>query len=192
MAGLSLQALTILPDPDSELQTLLGQGPALAPDSAARLPRGRLPLRITADWQWLYQGSPIERPGLLQLLASALLFIDGRYFLQAPEQLLAIDVDDTPFSIVDFEFETNTGELVLVSDRGHQVAPGEHYPLRLLALPGNSQSTPCIDLGAGLLARISRGCYYRLVELAGEGSHAQRPALLLDANGVRHLLGYLD
>ncbi len=149
-------------------------------------------MRVTTDGRWLYRGEPIVRAGLLQLLADALVVVDGRYFLHTWEQLLAIEVDDTPFAIVDFESGPQGDCLVLLSDRGHRVMLGDQASLSLVALPDSGQSTPCVDVGEGLLARLSRSCYYRLVELAHEGSHAQRPALLLASAGSEQVLGYLD
>ena len=180
------------PGSSSDLKELLTPSLELDLTWAAGLPRGKLPLRVTADGRWLYRDTAIERPGLLRLLADALLWMDGRHYLLAPEQLLAIEVEDTPFFIVSFERDEARDGLVLVSDREHRVVLDERHSLTLQALPNEAQQTPCIEVKEGLWARLSRSCYYQLVELANEGVYKQRPALLLASAGSEQLLGYLD
>lgn len=67
------------------------------------LSRGRIDIRICRNGDWLHDGGKISRVGLIRLLESSLLNLDGCFYLRAPEQLLRIEVDDCPFLIVDFE-----------------------------------------------------------------------------------------
>ena len=180
------------PESDPDLKKLVALTRSFDRAAAAKLPRGKLPVRVAEGGQWLYREAPIAREGLVQLLADALVCIDGRYFLHTWEQLLAIQVDDTPFTIIDYEREQEGQAFVLVSDRGHRVALDERTTLQLVSLPDGSQMTPCVDVGEGLMARLSRSTFYRLTELAHEGRHEGRPALLLDSGASSQLLGYLE
>ena len=125
-------------------------------------------LRIAADGQWFYQGTPIKRHRLVKLFATVLrLEEDGRYVLVTPQVKYRIEVEDVPFLAVQLDrqlghkgqelyFRTNMDEVVL-SDFEH--------PLIVQSDAENQQLKPYIMVRDGLKAKIVRSVFYELVEL---------------------------
>src|SRR5690606_41748659 len=93
---------------------------------------GEIDIRIARDGQWYHEGSPIQRPELMQLFASVLRREpDGSYCLVTPVEKLTIQVDDCPFvaQLLEREgsgreqvlrFTLNTGEIV-EADGDHRI-----------------------------------------------------------------------
>lgn len=120
-------------------------------------------MRIAADGTWFHQGDPIARPAMVRLFAGLLRReADGGYALVTPVERLAIAVDDLPFVAVELAsegagparrlaFRLNTDEVVVA---------GRDHPLRL------EDGRPMLEVRAGLAARIARGPFYELAEIA--------------------------
>ncbi|MDB4542294.1 DUF1285 domain-containing protein, partial [Pseudomonadales bacterium] len=96
---------------------------------AGKLRKGRISIRIRSDGRWFYNDSLIERNAMVRLFAKQLMTIDNDYYIQAPEQMLKIEVDDLPFVIVEVErhhlgaaqqiiAKTNCGDEFIIGD-GH-------------------------------------------------------------------------
>jgi uncharacterized protein len=86
---------------------------------------GDIDMRIAHDGSWLYQGSPINRPGLVRLFSSILRKDPDRYVLVTPAERVGIAVADAPFIAVEMavagqggsqtlNFRTNVGDWVHV------------------------------------------------------------------------------
>ena len=125
-------------------------------------------LRITADGQWDYRGSPIARIKLVELFASVLRRLpDGSYWLITPAERVRVQVDDAPFLVVE---AMAVGELAhrrleLRTNIGRRIVAGADHPMLVRSAP-NGEPRLYIDLGGGLEAAMSRPVWYQLVDLA--------------------------
>ncbi|WP_104018293.1 DUF1285 domain-containing protein [Roseovarius nitratireducens] len=128
---------------------------------------GDLDMRIARDGTWYYQGTPINRHGLVRLFSTILRKDGDKYFLVTPVEKVGITVDDAPFVAVDFErdgegerqnlrFETNVGDHVIA---------GPDHPIRVERDPETGEPSPYVHVRAGLEALIDRKSFYRLVEI---------------------------
>ncbi len=157
------------------------------------LPQGRIAITIHADGRWSYRGSDFGRLEMVQLFAQCLILREQEYFLIAPEQLLKITVEDLPFIVTGAVWNLKRTILTLKSNLGDCVDIGPEHPLQLAKLPGNEeQLIPCIEIRGGLRARLSRSCFYQLVDWSKEVKINGRTALQISSGGIEHLLGYID
>lgn len=122
---------------------------------------GHSRMRILRDGAWLHEGTPIGRPALVRLFASILRRDPHEHVLVTPAERMTVDVDDTPFLAVDVEatpdgllFATNLGDAVLAG-------PGH-------AVEARDGDGPTLHVRHGLLARLDRKTYLRLVDLCDE------------------------
>ncbi len=129
---------------------------------------GDLPLLITADGRWLYQGSEIRRQPMVRLFASVLICQQQQYYLQTPVEKVRIQVEDAPFLVVASHWQaTAQGPLLtLTTNIGDAVSVTPQYPLRIKEY--QRQGLPYLQLWRGLSARLNRNTYYQLLEQAGE------------------------
>lgn len=109
----------------------------------------------------------------------------GRYWLRSPEDSYAVEVEDVPFVISDFEtsgntiiLKTNFGEAVpLDATRTFETHEDGAYP-----------TVPYVTVRNGLRARLGRSVLYHLVPLA----RPQGGRLYIESAGASHCLGELD
>jgi hypothetical protein len=129
---------------------------------------GDLPLLITADGRWLYQGSEIRRQPMVRLFASVLICQQHQYYLQTPVEKVRIQVEDAPFLVVASQWQdTENGPLLtLTTNIGDAVSVTPQYPLRLQTF--EQQQLPYLQLWRGLSARLNRNTYYQLIEQAAD------------------------
>ncbi|WP_372624871.1 DUF1285 domain-containing protein [Arsukibacterium sp.] len=129
---------------------------------------GDLPLLITADGRWLYQGSEIRRQPMVRLFASVLICQQQQFFLQTPVEKVRIQVEDAPFLVVASQWQdTRNGPLLtLTTNIGDAVSVTPEYPIRLKSF--QQQPLPYLQLWRGLSARLNRNTYYQLIEQASE------------------------
>ena len=131
---------------------------------------GDLDMRIARDGTWFYQGTPINRPGLVRLFSTILKREGDDYFLVTPVEKVGITVEDAPFVAVDFEpagegqsqqltFETNVADFTTAS---------ADAPIRVVRDAETGEPSPYVMVRAGLEALIDRKSFYRLVDL---GAH---------------------
>lgn len=129
---------------------------------------GMIPMRIARDGRWFYQGTPIERPALVQLF-SKLLRKDGeRYVLVTPVECVGIEVEDAPFLAVEMKIE-NEGSLQILSLRTNfddWVQIGTEHPLRFETQPDGGLK-PYVLVRGDLWALATRSL---LVELTDYGT----------------------
>lgn len=142
---------------------------------------GEIDMRIAADGQWHYQGSPITRLPLVKLFASILRKDPERYVLVTPVERVGIRVDDAPFLAVEMEasdgaegpalaFRTNLDEIVVA---------GPDHPVRL-ALASDGGFKPYVHVRGDLWALATRAVAQQIAERLEEGSSG----LVLRAGGV--------
>lgn len=160
---------------------------------------GPMDIRIDREGTWSHEGVEIRRPALVRLFASILRREPGdRFYLVTPVEKYRIIVEDVPFLGVDFQVQGpgTPGQQVLVTTNvgDHVLLDGEH-PLEMRRPDGDTEPRPYFTVRDGLEGRLTRGMYYRLVELAemqpvGEGA-AVREAVIRSA-GVEFTLGRVD
>jgi hypothetical protein len=126
---------------------------------------GEIDIVIRRDGTWIHEGTPIGRPGLVQLFASILKVEDGKHYLVTPVEKVGIRVEDAPFVAVDFDasadgitFETNVGD---------RVTAGPGHPIRMETAE-DGEPSPYVEVRRGLEALIDRKSFYRLVEMGEE------------------------
>ncbi len=126
--------------------------------------------KILRDASWLHNGAPIKRSALAKLFADRALKIDenGKYWLQTPFEKYAVDVEDVPFILTDFE---DTGTVITFkTNMDEQVSLDEHHPLELRIFKndqGDPLHLPYMHVRDGLYARMSRNVYYALIHKYG-------------------------
>ena len=142
-----------------------------------RVECGDLPFLIKRDGTWLYRGSPIGRKELVCLFSSVLKReADGSYWLETPAERGRIEVEDTPWTAVELDWEGCGRDQVLSfrTNVDQVVSAGPDHPVRVSHDVLTCEPTPYIAVrGAGpcvLEARISRAVYYELVALAEPGT----------------------
>ncbi len=119
--------------------------------------------RIDREGRWFHDGQPIAREALVKLFAERGLRRDdqGRYWLQSPYEKYAVEVEDVPFIVTDYELTDQ--ELVLTTNLGERVKVTPDNPLELRPYPAATEKIPYIHLRGGLYARMGRAVYYELV-----------------------------
>nr|WP_280338242.1 DUF1285 domain-containing protein [Salinicola acroporae] len=143
-------------------------------------------LIISANGEWIHEGSPIRRSALVGLLSRVLRReADGDYYLVTPVEKLRIVVEDLPLLIIDAD--RAGADWVAVTAGGDRVPLDATHRLTLVSGPGGDL-LPALPVRHGLLARLHRNLYYRWVELS-----VQRDGEMgLWSGGVWHALGRID
>ena len=130
---------------------------------------GDLDIRIAADGNWLYLGTPIGRPALVRLFSTILKREGDAYFLVTPVEKVGIRVDDAPFLAVEMSVTQQNGAQVLdfrtnVDDR---VTCDATHGLRF-EVASDGGLVPYLHVRAGLWAKVTRAVYYDLVDIGEE------------------------
>jgi hypothetical protein len=150
----------------AQVQALLAEGgTALPPVHLWNPPlSGDIDIRIAADGRWYHEGTAFERAALVKLFASILKREGEAHFLVTPVEKWRIRVDNTPFVAVDCEVlgEGREQQLVFVTNLGERVHCNVVHPLQLRVQGAEPQ--PVVDVRNGLLARVARSVFYRLVD----------------------------
>ena len=154
-------------------------------------------LSIEADGTWHYQGSPIRRPALVGLFASALQrAADGSYWLVTPVEAGTIQVADVPFTIVEVQAEgEGTGRrLRLRTNLDEWIVLDADHPLSMRPPPDGGPPVPYVTVRPAsgnrraLEGRLLRPVFYHLVELAEPAGDQ----LVVQSAGATFSLGRLD
>ncbi|WP_110600094.1 DUF1285 domain-containing protein [Salinicola lusitanus] len=147
---------------------------------------GDMDLTISANGDWIHEGSPIRRPALVELLSRVLRReADGDYYLVTPAEKLRIVVEDLPLLITDAD--RVDADWVAVTAGGDRVPLDATHRLTLLSGPGGDL-LPALPVRHGLRARLHRNLFYRWVELA----ERRDDEMGLWSGGVWHVLGRFD
>lgn len=139
-------------------------------------------MRIAADGQWYYAGSPIGRPALVRLFSTVLRREpDGGHVLVTPVEKLSIAVDDAPFVAVEVnsEGEGRDRRLAFRLNTDDIILSGPANPLRV-ETDADGRPRPYVHvrgtIGLGLEALISRPVFYELADLALAEQQPGQPA----------------
>ncbi|GHC19303.1 hypothetical protein GCM10010082_08590 [Kushneria pakistanensis] len=125
-------------------------------------------LDILADrhGSWWHEGTRVEHPRVLRALSRLLRReADGHYYLVTPVEKWRIRVEDYPLIIVDAHRHETTGEdacWVLTTQTGEHATLNDDCHL----VVDENTDIPLVNLRHGLSARLSRQCWYHLVEQA--------------------------
>ncbi|MBB1491770.1 MULTISPECIES: DUF1285 domain-containing protein [unclassified Paracoccus (in: a-proteobacteria)] len=138
---------------------------------------GEMDLEIRPDGQWIHEGSPIGRPGMVRLFASVLKREGDQFFLVTPVEKLGIRVVDAPFLAVDAEISDDL--IRFTTNVGDEVVAGPDNPIRVEDRDGEPR--PYVHVRRGLDALIDRKTFYRLVEAAQDGGSGR---LVLRSQGA--------
>ncbi|MCC9624541.1 DUF1285 domain-containing protein [Thalassospira sp. MA62] len=132
---------------------------------------GDIPMSISRDGTWFYQGGPIGRLELVKLFASVLQRDEeGGHWLVTPAEMARIDVEDVAFIAVEMQND-GTGKDQTIRFRTNidqWVDLDADHPLRVEHDPETGEPSPYVMLDRGLEARLNRAVFYQLVELAEE------------------------
>ena len=101
---------------------------------------GDIPLTISFNGQWTYQGSPINKPKLVSLFASVLKLEENQYFLVTPVEKVRITVEDVPFIIQDWE--TINDVIWLKTQTGQAFPIDPSHPISLKTLKYLTENDP--------------------------------------------------
>ena len=134
---------------------------------------GDLDMRVARDGTWFYQGTPINREGMVKLFSSILKKEDKGFFLVTPVEKVGITVDDVPFVAVDFSVR-NAGpkqEIVFSTNVGDETIAGPDAPIRVTFDARSGEPSPYVMVRNGLEALIDRKSFYRLVDICETKRH---------------------
>ena len=122
---------------------------------------GDMPLVIDHDGQWYHEGSLMTREPLRRLLATLMRREeDGEFYLVTPVEKLRIQVEDTPFYIMDATCRDEGWEVT--TDVGDRFLLDDSYCLML----DDPDRPPKMPVRFGLTARVHRNVFYRWVDEA--------------------------
>jgi hypothetical protein len=153
---------------------------------------GQIDLTITANGDWVHEGSPITRKRLVKLFSRVLRKDEREYVLVTPVEKVTISVEWQPFVIIDFERQTDNDKsyYLMVDNCDNQVKLSHPEQLQFSEFQG--QQLPIVHIRRNLFASFSRNCYYRLIEQAKQQQVNGKEALTIDSAGQIFNLGYLD
>ncbi|MEX1665863.1 DUF1285 domain-containing protein [Zhongshania arctica] len=149
---------------------------------------GDIDIVIKADGRWIHEGGEIKRHKLVKLFASILRREDDdEYYLLTPVEKWRITVEDLPLQIIDFEVnDVAAGRRIVVKTNVDTwLELGEEHPLSVATDSATQEPRPAVRLNNGLQARVSRACFYNLVELA----ECRNGVMVLLAGGKEFELG---
>jgi hypothetical protein len=149
---------------------------------------GDIDIVIKADGRWIHEGGEIKRHKLVKLFASILRREeDGEYYLLTPVEKWRITVEDLPLQIIDFEVNdlASGRRIVVKTNVDTWVELGNQYPLSVVTDSATQEPQPSVQLNHGLQARVSRSCFYNLIELA----ECRNETMILFAGGQEFELG---
>ncbi|REC96087.1 DUF1285 domain-containing protein [Kushneria indalinina] len=151
---------------------------------------GELDILVDRWGAWWHEGAAVEHPRVLRALSRLLRREkDGHYYLVTPVEKWRIRVEDYPLLIVDAACQKMPGGdscWVLTTQTG------EHATLNgdCCLVTDEDTEIPRVNLRHGLSARLSRQCWYHLVEQAECVEDDQgRLHMGLHSGGHWHALG---
>ncbi len=149
---------------------------------------GDIDIVIKADGRWIHEGGEIKRHELVKLFASILRREDdGEYYLVTPVEKWRVQVEDLPLLIIDFEIEEGSGprRLIFKTNVDTWFELGGRHPISIDTGEDGSEPQPSVLTRHGLAARVSRACFYRLVDIA----EPVGDSIVLRAAGETFVLG---
>jgi hypothetical protein len=145
---------------------------------------GEIDIRIDREGHWYHEGTRIKRQPLVDLFATILRKDGDTFYLVTPVEQMAIVVEEAPFLAIDLDIRGagESKELLFTTNVVDFVVSGEEHPVYMV------NERPFIEIRNGLVARIQRSVFYRLVEEGVE----EEGALLVYSQGARFDLGSIS
>lgn len=145
---------------------------------------GEIDIRIDREGHWYHEGTRIKRQPLVDLFATILRKDGDTFYLVTPVEQMAIVVEEAPFLAIDLDIRGagESKELLFTTNVGDFVVAGEEHPVYMV------NERPFIEIRNGLVARIQRSVFYRLVEEGVE----EAGALVVYSQGARFDLGSIS
>ena len=175
MAQEKKKKLPDLPAFAAEIRKLLDEQAELPPVESWQPEReGEIDIVINRQGEWLYQGEPMVRHSVVQLLSSILRKDDDDYFLVTPHEKLKITVEDVPFIVQMMDVENEPESAAGKKQRIHfSTQVGDCFtlsPEHALTVCYNEREEPApyVHVRAGMYARLNRSVYYELVDHLAE------------------------
>lgn len=165
----------------TQLEALSGEGDALPPVHLWNPEHCYdIDMRIDSQGRWFYLGSEIKRERMIRLFSRVLKKEGDEYFLVTPVEKARLLVEDAPFMIVEMELKQQEGTLAFRTNLNDLIVLSADNKLVL-----GDNGLPYIDVRNGLLAKINRSVFYKLVDVAEE----EEGQLWVQSKGERFFLG---
>ncbi|MBB5188515.1 hypothetical protein HNQ57_002797 [Zhongshania antarctica] len=152
---------------------------------------GDIDIVIKADGRWIHEGGEIKRHELVKLFSSILRREqDGHYYLVTPVEKWRLQVEEFPLIIVDFEIGAGADSplIAVKTNVGTWFELGSEHPLCVDTQADSKEPIPSVLTRHGLVAKVNRACFYRLVDLAEN----EAGAIVLHAGGASFELGSIQ
>mgnify|MGYP001158766956 FL=1 len=142
---------------------------------------GIIDINIDRAGNWFHEGVKITRQPLVNLFATILIWEDGDFFLITPVEKMKIQVENTPFLVIDMEVRGSREEadILLSTNVGEHILVDANHPVYMF------NNEPIFLIRSKLEARILTSVFYRLVEIGVEESNE----LVVYSQGNRFCLG---
>jgi len=171
MAEQKKKKLPDLPAFAEEIRKLLKEQADLPPVDTWQPERvGEIDILINRQGEWLYQGEPMSRHAVVQLLSSILRKDGDDYFLVTPHEKLKITVEDVPFIVQMMDVEAGQEpdaekkqEIHFSTQVGDCFTLSAEHALRV-SYNEREEPAPYVHVRGGMYARLSRSVYYELVD----------------------------
>ena len=148
---------------------------------------GDIDIVIKHDGTWLHEGRVLKRERLVRLFSTVLWLEGSQHYLKTPAEKLSITVETTPFLITQMEVENEGSaeqKILLTTSYGDTVVIGSEHTIHLDKNMIAEQEVPLVAVRYGMMGRINRSVYERLVELGEIVETAQGYQLQLISDGV--------
>ena len=101
-------------------------------------------MKIDRNGKWFFMDSVISRERMVKLFSRVLRLDGEEYFLVTPVEKIKIEVEDKPFTILDFEFsgEGNTQILTFRTNTDEIFEVNSDHPIRVATLGINDEPSP--------------------------------------------------
>jgi hypothetical protein len=150
---------------------------------------GDIDIQIKHDGTWFYMGTPIGRKPLVKLFASVLKRENDSYFLVTPVEKVAIQVEDVPFIITQWQKEN--GKLLLTTNTDNNLIVSSENPIQIFADKKTGDYLPYALVRRNLWARLHQNVFYQLAELGEEQELDGKRHLMLSSGNYSFSLGEL-
>lgn len=170
-------------------EQLKGQSPKAAPVHLWNPPFcGDINIVIKQDGTWLYDGTPITRTALVSLFSSVLKYQDGHYYLVTPVEKVGIQVEDVPFLITQWRYQSDN--LILTTKENIDILVGNEHPIELRYHAQHQTELPYIKVRSNLFGRLHQNVFYQLAEEGEvETDREGHPHLMITSGQYRFSLG---
>jgi hypothetical protein len=114
--------------------------------------------------------------------------------LTTPVEEVAIQVDDAPFLLTNWQWHKSEHGSVLqmMTNLGTEYLISAEYPVQLQAEPGSGLLLPYLQLPRGLTAKFSRALFYQLAEQAVVQMFQGQNHFVLQSGEYQFSLGIAD